>query len=336
MKNCIYCRSEVPRDAPREHVIPQSFGVFKPDITLDCVCKDCNHHFGSNLEWPMRVQSLEGTLRLHYGFKGTVGGVGTDGVILSVAEGVRKGARTVVRTDKKGNLRTDLLTQVGARRDPSREFEWCLEKDLGAEFAERYPKGSEFLLLGGETPEDLDRLVRKWKEVCPTFVYGGTMNPPYGEKDHEGKVLLHAEHLGNRVKVRCLCKIAFNYMAFTCDPRFALSSSFDGMRAFIREDSGEGEGRAFVKNKPIIAQEIVHGQRITDGHVLTIDCRAPDRVVEVQVALFNSIHYRIPMCRDYLGHRFTRGHHFDVHTSEASELKTAIARPDFDPSSLDA
>jgi hypothetical protein len=187
MGKCISCRSDVPNDAPREHVIPQSFGVFKPDITLDCVCKGCNHYFGSNLEWPMRVQSLEGALRLHYGFKGTTGGIGTDGIILSIAEGVRKGARTIIRTDKKGNLRTDLLTQVRARLGPSDEFEWRLEKDLSAEFAERYPKGSEFLLLGGETPEDLDRLVRKWKEICPTFVYGGIMNPPYGEKTSRAK-----------------------------------------------------------------------------------------------------------------------------------------------------
>jgi hypothetical protein len=122
MSKCIYCRCDVASNAPREHVIPQSFGLFKPDITLDCVCKDCNHYFGSNLEWPMRVQSLEGTLRLHYGFKGSAGGVGTNGVILSIAEGVRKGARTTIRTDKKGNLRIDLLTQVGARRDPSEEF----------------------------------------------------------------------------------------------------------------------------------------------------------------------------------------------------------------------
>lgn len=162
------------------------------------------------------------------------------------------------------------------------------------------------------------------------------MNPPYGEKDGEGKVLLHAEHLGNGVKVRCLCKIAFNYMAHTCCQQFALSSCFDSMRSFIRHDSGDAEGRAFVKNKPIIAQEILNGQRVTEGHVLTIDCRPHDRVVQVQVALFNSITYRIPMCRDYLGHRFKRGHHFDVQTREVSELKTAIAGPDFDPSGLNA
>ena len=56
----------------------------------------------------------------------------------------------------------------------------------------------------------------------------------------------------------------------------------------------------------------------------------------MQVALFNSIAYRIPMCRDYLGHRFTKGHQFDLYTCEVSEMRTAIACPDFDPSSLSA
>jgi hypothetical protein len=326
MNSCIYCRSEVPNDAPREHVIPQSFGVFKPDITLDCVCKDCNHYFGSNLEWPVRVQSFEGVLRLHYGFKGAAGGVGTPGVILSVAEGVRKGARTVIQRDKKGNLRTKLLTQVGARRGPSEEVEWCLEKDLSVEFAERHPKGSEFFLIGGETQEGMDRLLRRWKEVCPTFVYGGIMNPPYGDKDGEGEILLHAEHQDNRLKVRFLCKIAFNYMAFQCHPQFSRSSSFDALRAFIRKDLGEGEGRVFVKNEPIVAEEILHGKRVTNGHVLTIDCRPYDRVVEAQVALFNFIPYRIPMCRDYPGPSFTRGHHFDLDDWKASEMRIERVR----------
>jgi hypothetical protein len=336
MSNCIYCRREVPSDAPREHVIPQGFGVFKPDITLDCVCKNCNHYFGSKLEWRMRVESLEGMRRLQFGFTGAVGGIGANNVAPVIAEGQSKGAQAIIRTDGNGKMRTEIPTQVGARRNPSEEFEWRLEKDLSVKWADSFPKGSEFQLIGGESPADSERLLRRWKEVCPTFVYGDTIDSPV---DGNGMILLHAEHQNSSVVLRCLCKIAFNYMAYTCGQQFALSSLFDSLRSFIRHDSGDpgdAEGRVFVKNMPIIAQEIVNGQRVTDGHVLTIDCRPHDRVVEVQVALFNSFHYRIPMCRDYPGHRFTRGHHFDVNTREASEMKTAIAGPDFDPRTLEA
>jgi hypothetical protein len=74
------------------------------------------------------------------------------------------------------------------------------------------------------------------------------------------------------------------------------------MRAFIRDDSGDSgnaEGRAFVKSNPIIAQEIVHRKRVTDGHVLTIDCRPHDRVVEVARSLRETR-------RDRIGYQ----HHF--------------------------
>ena len=62
---------------------------------------------------------------------------------------------------------------------------------------------------------------------------------------------------------------------------------------FIRSDIGDEMGRVFVKQKPIIAQEILSGERGTDGHVLTIEGRPSDsRTIEVQLALFNSI----PVC----------------------------------------
>ena len=76
------------------------------------------------------------------------------------------------------------------------------------------------------------------------------MTPTYGDKDAEGKVLLHAEGQNNRLKVRFMCKIAFNYMALTCHPQFARSNSFDSLRAFIREGIGEGEGERFLNISP--------------------------------------------------------------------------------------
>jgi len=333
MNNCIYCRSELPAKVPPEHIIPQGFGVFTPDLTLDCVCSSCNGYFGSKLEWPMRNESLEGMRRFQFGLgAGEVGGVGTRGVTPVVGEGEDwKGARITLQPDGKGNAVTAVLPQVGARRSASEPFEWCLEKDLTKEFADKYPKGSEFRIVGGRNSEDNKRLVEKLKEVCPTFVYGGELSPPFSA---DRMVLIHAEHQNNRTVARCLCKIAFNYMAFTCGETFALSREFDEMRAFIRDDVGSQSGRVFVKGKAIIAQEIISGERTTDGHVLTVEGRPMDRALEIQVALFNSIPYRIPMCRNYLGHRFAKGHYFCVNTWEASEMQVAFAGPNFDPNTL--
>ena len=332
MINCVYCRCEVPSDVPREHIIPQSFGVFKPDLTLKCVCKECNHYFGSKLEWPMLIESIEGARRLEFGFKGVIGGIGTKGVMPVVAEGDDcKGARTAIRTNKDGKQETELLPQVGARRNASEPFQWCLERDLSVEFAQQFPKGSEFRILGGRTFNDVERLVQKLIAACPTFLYGGIINTP---SDDGGQLMLEIEHQMTRVVARCLCKIAFNYMALTCGETFPLSKAFDNMRAFIRYDIGEETGRVFVKQKPIIAQEIVSGQRATDGHVLTVEGRPRDSTLEMQLALFNSIPYRIPMTREYIGHRFSKGHHFAIESRQVSELRTTYAGPNFDRSTM--
>lgn len=122
----------------------------------------------------MLIESIEGARRLHFSHKGKVGGIGTKGVTPVVAEGEDwKGARTEMRTDKDGVQSTVVLPQVGARRTPEEPFEWVLEKDLNADFAAKYPKGSRFHIVGGDGPEDQKRLVEKLKAVCPTFEYGG-------------------------------------------------------------------------------------------------------------------------------------------------------------------
>ena len=332
MANCIYCRCELPPVVPAEHVIPQNFGRFRPDLTLTCVCKECNHYFGSKLEWPMLIESVEGMRRLQFGFKGKVGGIRTRGVEPVIGEGDDwKGARTYLHTDEDSNEHTIVLPQVGARRSKGDPFEWCLEQDLTVEWANKFPKGSEFRIVGGENDSDSDRLMKKWLTVCPTFVYGGQMKPPVGADE---KVMIQLEHQTTPTTVRCLCKIAFNYMALIQGPDFALSPSFDDLRSFIRYGIGDAEGRVFVKHKPIIAQEIVRDERWTDGHILTIEGRPKDSVVEVQVALFNSIPYRIPLGRDYSGERFAKGHHFDIHDWTVYEMKVEIAGPNFDPAIL--
>jgi hypothetical protein len=100
--------------------------------------------------------------------------------------------------------------------------------------------GSEFRIVGGKTLDDNERLVQELIAVCPTFVRGGTMNPPF---DGDGKVMLHVKYQVNRTVARCLCKIAFNYMALTCGETFALSSEFNELRKFIRNDVGDEAGR---------------------------------------------------------------------------------------------
>src|SRR5437870_3713004 len=128
MGRCIYCREELTGAEPAEHIIPQEFGTFHPNITIHCVCAKCNHFFGSTLEWPMRNSSPEGVLRLvHELGQGQIGNIGTNGIEFKIAESEDwLGARVLLKTTKSGKCRVDLIPQVGARTSSEGEWTWYL------------------------------------------------------------------------------------------------------------------------------------------------------------------------------------------------------------------
>ena len=49
-----------------------------------------------------------------------------------------------MKADRKGNAFTEVIPQIGARKTSADPFVWYPEKDINAEFAATYPKGSEF------------------------------------------------------------------------------------------------------------------------------------------------------------------------------------------------
>lgn len=65
IKACIYCKQTNPdKFKGVEHVIPQAFGAFgSATPTLDCVCDDCNSHFGRRLDAYLARETMEGITR---------------------------------------------------------------------------------------------------------------------------------------------------------------------------------------------------------------------------------------------------------------------------------
>jgi hypothetical protein len=98
MAICVYCRQQLTADEPAEHVIPQGFGTFEPNLTLHCVCCECNNYFGRTFEWAARNSSVEGVLRLNHGLgRGEIGNIGTKGIEFRINESSAwKGARVVL------------------------------------------------------------------------------------------------------------------------------------------------------------------------------------------------------------------------------------------------
>lgn len=68
-KICIYCaQNDVKKFKGVEHVLPQAFGTFGSKTpTLDCVCDDCNQHFGQHHDVYLARDTIEGVIRYSRG-----------------------------------------------------------------------------------------------------------------------------------------------------------------------------------------------------------------------------------------------------------------------------
>src|SRR4051794_5393744 len=86
---------------------PSRLRTFQPNLTVHCICAECNHFFGRTLEWPMRNLSAEGVLRLQCGIA-TTGQIGNIGTIVSECK-VAEAADLILvgvllKPNKKGHL----------------------------------------------------------------------------------------------------------------------------------------------------------------------------------------------------------------------------------------
>src|SRR6266496_453632 len=103
---CIYCVESKPATAftKAEHVLPQSFGRFKGNLTLrGVVCDDCNHFFGSTIELYLARDTPDGLNRYLIGGKDP-----------EEFKSLGKNSSLVTRADS-GPLKGALVAQRGRR-----------------------------------------------------------------------------------------------------------------------------------------------------------------------------------------------------------------------------
>lgn len=120
MPQCIYCQQDrTPKHFTKaEHVLPQSFGKFKANLTLiDIVCDECNQYFGDKLETYLARDTLEGQMRFTHGLKvpedfKTVGR--ETRMVLKRAEGSYTGCHVKRKYSKeKAEVVVNPLPQIG-------------------------------------------------------------------------------------------------------------------------------------------------------------------------------------------------------------------------------
>lgn len=119
------------------------------------------------------------------------------------------------------------------------------------------------------------------------------MEVPTGAED--GNFHVRVEGVIDEQLLRAIAKVAFNYFAYTNGPEVVLRPEFDSIRAFIRHGVAPGWEVVEVREEPKLQNEKT-GQRITDGHILTIGWGPGDALPIGKIAFFNAITYVVKLC----------------------------------------
>ena len=325
MARCIYCQEEKPHKAFRraEHVLPQSFGMFRNNLTLrDIVCDACNQYFGDNLELVLARDSFEGNSRFQHGVRNPeefrpFGD--SSRIVLRVVEGELAGAYAYREySQQAGNIVLRPLPQVGFLMAASGKHEYFLLDEIPTiqqlqdkGFDSRNPQAIRAFAI------DEEQLRQKLTEKGITFRYGGEIVPPQPSET----LLCELEGQIDQTIFRAIAKIAFNYLAYWQGPAFLNEPSFDAVRRYIRYGEKPGYKIIDIREEAILADEPIVGRRRL-GHLITANWAQDGVSILAQVSLFNWVTYCISLAREYPGERrdLRRGNFFDIANREILEL----------------
>lgn len=323
MPVCIYCQSDKSEKcfSKREHVVPQSFGTFKDNLTLkNIVCDDCNQYFGDNLEIALARDTVEGLSRFSHGIKAPdeFRPFGRNSrIVLRVAEGAFEGAyvyRQYSATADEILLRP--LPQTGFLIGDKCKYYLMDEIPTNEElrkagFDNKCPKA----ILGLGVDENQLRGALAEKGIA--FEKGGELIPP---KESE-KILCQVEATIDQKIFRSVAKIATNYLAYWQGPDFLNEKSFDVVRRYIRYGGKPDYPLVITKQDAILDDEPITGKRRL-GHLLTVNRTADGVSVIAQVSLFNWVTYCVSLARECRKgqEEIRKGHFFNVANNEIFEL----------------
>ncbi len=331
MPTCIYCLlNREPSAFSAEHVIPRAFGIFEQNLTLDCVCSECNGYFGKTIELAYTRDSLEALLRLHYGVKPAreAGDLPKRRLTITLGGDDDWNGCHIELTEESGQFAVDLVPQVRfARRSGGWIF---VTGEALADTTQPLPDDIDTsheirLVSRSDQPEMEERLVAGLTARSIPFTRCGYGSQP---PSIDGRAPLNLEVRFDAMIFRCVAKIAFNYMAWVAGDSFVRASAFDSARSFIRHDVRPSYPLVVPHSRPILENDSARWRQ-TNGHLLTLAWTPDARGVEAQVSLFNEVTYRVTLTRNYEGlwREVVSGHHFDVETRRIAQLAASPRAP---------
>lgn len=323
---CIYCLEDLPSNGFRgtEHVIPESLGVFENNLTLNgVVCDGCNQLFGDTIDLMLGRGSSEAVHRLNYGAQPPEKALHLrrDRVRFAFkSEDSWDGLLLELRPEA-GSLAVQPIPQVGFWTQPEGPFVFVSEEEL-LRIDTPLPTGVDAangMLLVADSDTTQQRLIGalsvrgisfREERRAPIPVRPGELLP------------VEVRSRLDLLVLRCVAKIALNYLALAEGRDFVLGESFCPLRRLVRLGARAPYPLVVVDDLPILADDDQPRLRQTNGHLITVGWAADRRSLVAQVGLFNHARYRISLARDYSGlwRPIRHGHHFNIETRRVETL----------------
>ena len=321
---CIYCLEDksVSCYKKTEHVLPQSFGKFKNNLTLNkIVCDTCNKYFGDNLEISLGRDTFEGMTRFEYNVKKAeeFKSPGKKSrLVIRVNEGLCKGAFAYREySEKKGMIILKPISQVGFKKIGETVYEYFPLEDIPEkEYLEKtYDFGElKSIVVLGCTFEVAQKLLA---EKGISFHEDGAAYPSQRKSGLECEVIGTIDQL----VFRAIAKIAFNYFVYWAGSELVFDSQFHPIRRYIRYGEKATYPFIVILEKAILGDEPLEGKRRL-GHLITFDWSKNRLSLVSQVSLFNWITYSVLIAKDFRDKTFNlrKGSFFDVANNDILEL----------------
>lgn len=301
---CIYCLKVADKSAfNKEHVIEDSMtkgsGIqgnltLAPETHQSCVCIDCNHYFGRELDQSLGRDSLGAMLRSEYGLLKPKTGKPLPVIGNSSRLKIKTADGNHISIRHEANERVATAhAHIRILNDLTQKYD-CYQIDQLSELLAENP-GMEF-----ESVNCTDKDFQRIKDIVSSA--GRSMKlvgDEYKEPDeiHDSQKVQLIVDIDTRYK-RAIAKIAFNYLAYnlnSIDSTLVLKDEFHSVRNFIRY--GKEPGGSIV-GTPKDSFTATNGGHLIDVALTRHELR---RVIVARVCLFNIIPWTVLLTNNYKG-----------------------------------
>lgn len=338
-KGCLYCKEEKDEKFfNREHVVPQSMGLFDSNLVLDSVCKECNDYFGAKLDGILARDSIEAMLRFKHRIKDPrkLSELGRNRLIMRLPDDDSDWSGALVELyESGGEIVCRPIAQIGFFNTLTDSYEYLAYEDLkDLSFASRGELDGKNFKIFSSSDEDVAKLKDLVEKVGwnPTFTEQNSL-PKHDDDD--GKIDVSITYRIDRRMKRAIAKIAFNYFTYvaTSKKHYQLfgHSDVDAIRLFARYDK-DPLVEVSVSDEPILHLDN-STFRQTDSHLLTLDWHTHqngEKDLQVRLSLFNHLTYTVTLIRSFPDRplpELISGHQFDFSSSPSKCIPLSHVTP---------